>query len=281
LPGKTGWILLRSDGVVLEKGEIGAVSQLGECLLKAKSCEFGGAIPRGEPLYVRTHLGLGDLIICQAIFRCLGSNPRRTIHIFTKPKFGESVRFLCRDLPHLKIMEMDDPEVEAFLKTISLRDQVVIGHDFLPFFLQQKLAFDEAFYEIAGLKFSRRWSDFTFRRDPEAEKKIFDHFGVRKGGYVFLHEDASRKLKIDRAWIQHKDLQVVEPKAGLTGNAFDYLSLMEQAREIHCIDSSFRLMADSVFAPRPGLFFHQKLRDGAQKDTLGLFSSSRLNWKVI
>lgn len=283
---KSGWVLLAGDGTVLGKGFIHEVSRFGEFLLDIRRgqnltksrCSHAG------PLFVYTHLGLGDLIICQAILRNIYSvlsASGRGLSIFAKPRFLKSARFLLRDLEGLEILEMDDSEVQAFLRTIPISSRVVIGHDFLPFFLNTKLSFDHAFYEIAGLAFRRRWDDFHVVRDSPSEKRIFDHFRVREGNYIFLHEDASRNLRIDRRHFNQSELPVVEPQSGLTDNIFDYLYLMERAREIHCIDSCFRLMADSVFASRPGLYFHQRLLDRVRKDTSGLFSSSRLSWKIV
>jgi hypothetical protein len=285
LADKSGWVLVGADGVVMEKGKICEVSRLGEFLLRmglTKSCRQPNPEPSAEkPLYVYTHLGLGDLIICQGIIRNLLCGTNRPVRIFTKPKFSESVRFLYRDLNRLEILEMDDAEAQVFLQKIPLQDQVIIGHDILSPFLKQGLAFDHAFYECAGLDFSRRWSDFRLIRDSEAEKRIFNHFRVPEANYVFLHEDTSRKLRINRNHIYNSNLPIVEPQPGLTGNIFDYLYLMENACEIHCIDSCFRLMADTVLSDRQGLCFHQQLLDGVRKDARGLFSSSRLSWAII
>ena len=105
--------------------------------------------------------------------------------------------------------------------------------------------------------------------------EIFNKFNVHED-YIFLHEDVNRNYIIDRNYIINKDLRIISPIEGLTDNIFDYCYLLENAKEVHCIDSSFRLLADSINLKTLDLFYHINRN---QDDKL--YSSSLKNWKKI
>jgi hypothetical protein len=59
--------------------------------------------------------------------------------------------------------------------------------------------------------------------------------------YIFIHDD--NRFKIDENRIS-SDLKKIRPVIDLTNNIFDYCSVLEGAKEIHLIESSFCFMVD-------------------------------------
>jgi len=230
--------------------------------------------------FIYTHLGLGDQIICNGIINniCKKMNDRNII-LFAKPRFAKSVKFMFKHIPNLTIEEKDDYDVQIFLKDISWENKIKIGHNFLGDYIMQGLSFDEAFYKQIGLKFSRRWDDFTVIRDLAKEENFFNRFNLKKHSYIFLHEDKKRNFKINQKYILNKELPIFTPEESYTDNIFDYLTLIDNAMEIHCIDSCFKLLVDSLFSNKEYLFYHLHLENNIVKDYT--FSKSRINWKVI
>jgi len=230
--------------------------------------------------FIYTHLGLGDQIICNGIINniCKKMNDRNII-LFAKPRFAKSVKFMFKHIPNLTIEDKDDSDVQIFLKDISWENKIKIGHNFLGDYITQGLNFDEAFYKQVGLKFVRRWDDFKVVRDFEHENKFFNRFKLKKDSYIFLHEDKNRGLKIKEKYIVNKELSIFTPEESYTDNIFDYLTLIENAKEIHCIDSCFKLLIDSLFSNRENLFYHLHLENNIIKDYT--FSQSRINWNII
>jgi hypothetical protein len=51
------------------------------------------------------------------------------------------------------------------------------------------------------------------------------------------------------------DYKIIEIRDGITDNMMQYVKLIENAQEIHCIPSSFHCLVDSV-PTRARLFFH-------------------------
>jgi len=229
-------------------------------------------------LYIYHHLGLGDHIICNALVRNIYSEnleKSNTIYLFCKKNNQRSVSFLYRDLIKLKLLLVNsDKEVEEYLQKNRKKNIIKIGFGNANF---KKYTFDRAFYEQLHLDFKLRWENFFFVRDIEREKRLFKYYNLKEYEYVFLHDDKERNFVINLDYITKNNLKIVRPIKGLTDNIFDYCYLLENAFEIHCMDSSFKNLIDSLNPKTNRLFHHIYIRGRSNKNV----SSSRLKWVKI
>jgi len=228
-----------------------------------------------DKFYIYHHLGLGDHIICSGIVRNIYSRVSKNIVLFCKPVNAETVRFMYRDLG-ITIHETDDHQVKLILQSVPKEKKIYVGHHHLMENIINT-TFDCAFYKQVGLDFKRRWTDFYVERDIKREEVLFDKLKLPKE-YIFVHDDTSRYFNIRSEFLK-KDVKVVRPEHTLTGNIFDYLTVLEREQEIHCIDSCFRLMVDSCIDKTDNLFFHFNLQGNIIKDRT--YAQSRLPWRVI
>jgi hypothetical protein len=228
--------------------------------------------------YIYNHLGLGDHIICNGLYReIINTNDFYTL--FVKHHNVETVSFMIKDLNNISIKSVnDDSEVISYLtaNNISRESIILIGFCQIP--LPGAKDFDDSFYIQHNLPFEKRWSSFKCDRDIESEKNIFDKFNVKEGEYVFIHDDKSRGYEIDESYIVNKELPIIRPIIGLTKNSFDYCYLMENSKESHFIDSSFRLIFDSLQLRNTDIFFHLNLKN---KINRGYKPHSKLNFTII
>lgn len=95
----------------------------------------------------------------------------------------------------------------------------------------------------------------------------------------FLYEDKSRGFSIDENNIKNKSLKIVRPLKGITENIFDYCFLMQNSLESHFIDSSFRLIFDSLKLRNSEIYYHINLLNGVLKDSTK--SQSILDFTII
>jgi hypothetical protein len=198
--------------------------------------------------------------------------------MFVKPHNRFTVEFMYRDLPNIQYFEADDYGVNNFLEQnkISSNDVIVAG-----FYYRHPNAkeFDDSFYLQHNLPFIFRWEKFYVERDLSSEIKLFENFNVKENEYVFIHDDHNRGFKINESKIVNKNLPIIRPINGLTNNVFDYCYLMENSIESHFIDSSFRLIFDSLKLRNTNLFYHINLLNGIKKDNT--ISQSFLNFNII
>jgi len=202
------------------------------------------------------HLGLGDHLICCGLVRNLAAASPR-VGLFAKKGYAASVRFLYRDLPSIEVIPVaDDQEVHAFLGRFADLPVWRVGFEHVASSTQ---GFAEGFYRQYGLDYELRWSGFHLRRDRERESRLFERLGCGREPYVFLHDDPSRGLVIRRDLLP-QGMRLVFPDRALTDNLFDWGMVLEKAAEIHCMDSSFRHLADCLQPETDKLFLHHYVK---------------------
>ncbi len=220
-------------------------------------------------------MGLGDHIICNGLVRSI-INEFENYLMFVKSHNLSTVRFMYRDIKNLDFLVGDDVYANTYIKENRLtRDDLILAG-----FYRHPMSkeFDDSFYLQNNLPFNYRWEKFYVERDYQKENILFEKFGVVKNNYVFIHDDKSRGLNINEDLIQNKNLQIVRPIVGITENIFDYCKLMECSVESHFIDSSFRLIYDSLL-PQKDLLFYHNTYNGVRRDETK--SQSKLQYKEI
>lgn len=201
-----------------------------------------------KDLLVFPHLGLGDLIVSNAIVRSLA----KTYHVFVlcRPQNIESARFMWRDNMVIELLELtgnfqqQEERAKLFFRYAQQQGKETLGLGLWgqkPFDIER---WDQEMFRQAGLDFKLRWNEFRVDRQ---ESREFEPPGKR---YIFVHDDIERGFKLDPAKLP-KNRKVVKPEAlpGLQGGAsciFDWWRTIENAEEIHVIDSAFLCLIDSL-----------------------------------
>lgn len=204
-------------------------------------------------------MGLGDHFICNGLVRYLYSN-HNGIKLFAKTHLKQNVAFMYRDLENLEIIALkDDEEVERYVRLNSLHKQLIrIGFDKIRGLQEKDITFDQAFYLSEGIPFSYRFDMFYIKRDLNKEKNLYSNLTQDFDKYIFIHEDPSRGMFLDRAKIR-SDLPIITNN---TNNLItDYLTILENATEIHVMQSCFKDMINSYQMLKPKIFLHNYVRN--------------------
>lgn len=207
-----------------------------------------------QPLYLKWHLGLGDALLCNGLVRVLN----KTFENIVLPAWAhniETVRFMFRDLPGITVVPVDFDGMNDFGKGERI---MKLGHyaeaieGYAPF---DPAKFDQEFYRQSGVDFECRWSMF---KADWAERK--DVLGIHP--MAFLHEDEERGFKINKQCIYDKFKgQVYLPNKSGAKTFWDNVWCLQLAKEVHCINSSFLILADSLpEVPGQKLFLHHYAR---------------------
>lgn len=230
--------------------------------------------------YIYHHLGLGDHIICNGLVRGL-INPDEEYKMFVKPHNLISVSFMFRDLKNIRFLIGDDIYAKNYIinNNINRGDLIVAGFYTHP----KSKSFDESFYLQNNLKFTDRWDNFYVSRDSEKENNLFNHFNLKKGEYIFIHDDKSRNYIVEDNSIENRNnLKIIRPIKGLTENVFDYCEIISGSYSSHFIDSSFRLMCDSLSLKTENIYYHLTMKDGIKRNFNSFDNSiSKLNFNII
>lgn len=235
-------------------------------------------------LFIASHLGLGDHILCNGLYREV-TKKYDTCVIPIRKSNSRAMSHMVGDEKKIRLIAL--PDEYAFSMVISMRNYLQAnGYDVLnlgyfgeEFLTSGDVRFDLNFYNQAGLPFSLRWSSFSFERNLDRENELFDLLGCANGDYLFLHEDVSRGYTIDRQQIDSK-LRIIQPDPTKSQfSFFDYQRVIEGASEIHCIESSFAALIESVGSTSPK-FAHRYSRPQASGDYGHEFTYS-LDWHIL
>jgi hypothetical protein len=94
--------------------------------------------------------------------------------------------------------------------------------------------FVKKFYESYGISYNVRVNQFELRRDMIQENAIYDEFIKRNGEkYILVHQDTDRELLIPLGNYEGKVFNL----NGASRVFFDWIKVLENAQEIHLIDS--------------------------------------------
>ena len=219
-------------------------------------------------LYIYHHLGLGDHLICNAIVRKY-SKLYNKIYLFVKNHNLSSVNFMYRDLKNISYIVGDDYYAQNYITNNKITNILIVGFSD---FKNMNINFDEYFYTQAKLNFENKWSDFYIERNILSEKNLFDSLKLEKNKYIFVHDDESRGYIINDNLLP-EGIKIIKPDIKLNNNFFDYIYTIENAKEIHCIDSSYLNLID-LLKIKNDLNFYKNRRENELTPIL------KLNWKI-
>lgn len=228
-------------------------------------------------IYIYHHLGMGDHILCNAIVRTYTEKYDR-VYLFVKPQNISNVAYMYRDNEKIKFISMDDISIRQFMSFNTQNNYLIIGHEKLHQRLKsENKKFDEIFYEMANVPFEDKWNKFYFQRDIEKEKDTYyNKLGLKDNeNFIFMHDDPKNGRVINETYISKND-KIIKPIDYLDIGVFDFLYTIEKAKEIHCMDSSFSCLIDTIQLRNDNLFMHSYVRKDNSPSP-----KFKLKWKII
>lgn len=210
------------------------------------------------------HLGLGDHFLFQALSIRLADNEK--VGLFCKPHNEETVRRLYSDNLNFSILLGDDSFAQSFVKFNPQLDSIKIGHDY-SYISQFKHSFVQSLYNYWGFNVNMAWKGFVLPEHYYSETFYKKH-GAEPDSYIFVHDDPTRGFNIDKDKIHNPEgLPIIWPSPHLTDSIMDFLPLIINAKQVHCIDSSFFCMCNVAgealvnrWGRSPEFYFHSYSR---------------------
>lgn len=194
------------------------------------------------------HAGLGDFFICNGLVREIAAKEPNTIFIIPCHKWNmETGKQLFSDISNVLLF----PETENLDK--------VIKYDSTNFIRitnnNQSLNFDESFYECAGIPFSIRYSKCKIPRNIVREDVLYRKLNPHNHRFILLNNASSVGEFTINIHAREGFLPIKVEKH--TNNILDWLTLIENAHEIHSIDNGFLSLVESMGQLKAQLYFHR------------------------
>lgn len=196
---------------------------------------------------IHHHLGLGDHFVCNGLVNVIADDYDKVYVSCWKSNY-ETVKTLYSESEKVKVFTIVDEykDVEYFSKFLNL-PVILVGFQYC-----DRNEWNTSFYKQLNIDFSKRYTRFELPKFIPHEEDIFNLFSKEK--YCLVHRESSEgkyDLNIDT------DLPIIEIEKGTDpyGNLLSYRKLIENASEIHCINSSVFHLVDSI-DPKVKLVYH-------------------------
>lgn len=194
-------------------------------------------------------MGIGDHIICNGLVRNLYKK-YGYVDLFCYGYNEANVKYMYRDLKNLNTIPVSSDQEANSIIIKNNFDVLKIGFENL-YMNESSESFDIGFYKIAGLPFSCKFDDFYLERDLEKELSILDSLNPNNEPYIFIHGD------LDMSKIR-QDIKIIHnPKEY---SLFNLISLLENAEEIHVMESSLKCLINQYKLTKPKLYYHNYVK---------------------
>jgi hypothetical protein len=232
--------------------------------------------------YLHHHLGLGDHFCCNGLVLELIKrwNVDKLVLFCWKHNLSALEKLYQNTKVELVPLEQNSGEqrqVESYLrqrnvsthhngqidwKTGNSGNYFKLGFDWMERECHNKISqyvsCDQCFYLQADVPYELRFDGFTFNRNNDEENRIYNELNPNNEPYVFVAiDDPSRGMVAPSRKCLTTNLKIIEnPKEH---NVLHLGKLLENAEEVHVMDSSIRCMIDcrKVFnMTKPKLFIH-------------------------
>ncbi len=242
-----------------------------------------------KSVFIYHHMGLGDHIDCNALVRSYLKKYEK-VFLFAKKKYSNMIDYMYRDEQNITIIPIDsskyDDNYKKEYQTISdfvLRNNISnfikIGHENYPWGNEKTLqkGCAELFYEQISLDPQSRFTNFYFLRDLEQEERVYLKLNPNNEPYIFVHDDDTRGYSIADEKIFNicgKEIKII--RNDLSENIFHFFKILENAEQIHLMESSFKSLVE-ILNMKKECFFHN-FRKEAASSYLG---NTKQKWKEI
>jgi hypothetical protein len=228
-----------------------------------------------EKILVATRGGLGDQIICNGII----NHWSETYHVIlpVRKDFIPSMQCLYMDNPNVEIIQADHQTLGPWHEQ-EMADKC---HQYAAQYISlgtlgiNETIYQESMYEYAGLPFEYRYSKFRFPSEVKNRQNLFQHYVQAKEPYSLVHRWGSSGPAYFHVDATTYPIIEVVPHSN---NIFDWIDLILNATEIHCLPSSFFHLVDSILPQVKAKLFYHNARRHTSMNPFNEFNHGRWQW---
>tara|TARA_R110001583_G_scaffold88807_3_gene229918 strand:+ start:199 stop:906 length:708 start_codon:yes stop_codon:yes gene_type:complete len=228
-------------------------------------------------LCIHHHLGLGDHFDMNGMVRNYLKDYSK-VHVFSKPNYYKMIEYMYRDEDNIILVEIpggtgEVSHAEKYYENSGCDKFLRIGFEHYPF--NQEHLYDkncwEFFYEQVNVPYDVRTDMFYVERNVKEESILMNKLNPGGDKFIFVHDDKSRGFTVDRSHFLDKNLLVLEND--VNENIFHFIKLIEEAEEVHCMESSMKSLID-LYAKTENIFYHD-----FRNQPLGRLTNKK--WNII
>ncbi|ATZ80604.1 hypothetical protein BMW23_0557 [Bodo saltans virus] len=206
--------------------------------------------------YIVFHQGYTDIINClslinynidkyECIYVIIRKDMKNMMDYLYKNNYN-NINFIYIEKQNDGILENMDKFYDYFEQIINNCDNEIQFFGLYDIYRKDKYTnkfamtngfFVQKFYEAYDINYNIRIEKFIFNRNYKQENDLYLRVNPNNDKYILIHENVSNNILINRNFITN-NYKIINLDM-LSDIFFDAIKLIENAEEIHCIDSSW------------------------------------------
>jgi hypothetical protein len=209
-----------------------------------------------DKILVATRGGLGDQIICNGLINHWSET--KFVYLACRLNALKTLTCLYKDNPNVEIRLIGseylgtghENEISALGQVLQTKPIGICTHDVSLY------RYQECMYEWVAIPFEYRYSKFRLPNEIPKRKELYDKLKPNKKYALISNLGSSgfNKINLDQHMDPNLDRLFLGP---VTDNLLDWIDLIVEAEEIHCVASAPFHLVDSIWSLAKGKkFFH-------------------------
>lgn len=254
-------------------------------------------------------LGLGDHISYNGMARRM-VNEKNMDHLYVLAwhHYGQAVAYMFRDDPRIRVVGINSgaeyQQSRQIISEINPDYLYILGHDVTPAFPFEDLVrpntkyfqeswtsmsnrftgLHEIYYNSIGMDWKHRYVSSYYQRDMQEENRVLNKLNPNHEEFVFVQDDPNRGFTFNKEKVLHlagKDVKIIHNDT--SENLFHYGLLLQNAKQIHLMESSFRCFVETLPTEGVEFYLHQYIRNTGRLVYDGKICprETRKPWQVI
>jgi hypothetical protein len=240
-----------------------------------------------DKLYFIGPSSLGDAFVYSAIVHYYAERCNE-LHYPIIPQYADTLTSLYKDVnniipiifPSDKLQDIYLFEQEycnnnclsKILRPPIYADYSYIFNTYIPYM------WDEQIYTLLELPFEIRYKNFRLPKNLDSANKLYNSLVSNNEKYILVHTGSSER--IDGYAIEiSTDKKVIDLTKPLSNNMLDYVYLIQNAEEIHCVPSAFYCLVDSIYNQTKGNLYYHDVRSSTIINVNKVWNNTP--WKII
>ena len=218
-------------------------------------------------------MSLGDAIVCYPIAKIFARNAN-LMYVPSRLDLVDTLTCLYQDQKNIKVLGFNGTVFElAFIEENKLTAIESAPITSTQIYIENPLGYvtscvnwDRQIYEFYDIPYSARYREFTLPTHIEGEDELYNRLTAGATQYCLVQQqtgDHPAGMGIDfygfRKAANFPEMKVIEVTSDITSNMIQYAKLIKNATEIHCVNTSFFWLVDSMFnLTKARLFYHDR-----------------------
>lgn len=210
-------------------------------------------------------MDLGDYFVHSGVVNYYADRCQQ-LHLPVTYKSYDTITCLYSEHPNIITVRLRPEEEQEYVDMHKL-SRVVVEWEMIFRFVNghyTALLWDEQIYTHFELPFSLRYTNFRLPKNLPGSDALFEKLYTGRP-YILVHTGTGQHpnglpVNIENFRLANnlpQDVDIIEIIPSRTSNMLDYVKLIENAAEIHCVNSSFYCLVDGMYHRTRGtLFFH-------------------------